>query len=169
MIPTRLQSFQLLWAHNVPENIIRHSIVVSRVAAEVAKNLKGEKINLVLLDRACILHDIGKLNPKGIPHELEGYEILKKHGFDEVADVVRTHTLHYILGKDKPRSLEQKIVFYADKRVMHHKVVSVDVRISDLAKRYPNFKDSIEKSRPFVHKLEKELTGKNVNHKAKKH
>ena len=150
-IPTRQQSFELLWHHNVPDNVIRHSIVVSRVAARICGALQkeGVKVDSVLVDRACILHDIAKISAKqkGVGHEQLGHEILKKHGYDEVARIVLKHALHYILDKkNAPKTIEEKIVYYADKRVMHHKIVELKVRIDDLKLRYPQYKDEIKKS-----------------------
>ncbi len=161
-IPSRQQAFELLWAHNVPQNIIRHSIAVSRVAMEVAEKLKskGKKVDLELLDRACILHDIGKMEgiATGGPHELIGSEIVKKHEFRELSEIIRKHPLHYILDKkNAPKTIEEKILFYADKRVMHHKIVLLKQRLADLEKRYPEYAGSIRKAGPLVLKLEKEL------------
>lgn len=165
-IPSRQESFQLLWQHNVPDNVIRHSIVVSRVAAEVAAELdkKGKKVNLRLLDSSAILHDIGKLQPE---HEKAGFNLLVKHGYREVAEVILTHPLHYILDrKNRPKTIEQKILHYADKRVMHHKVVPVKERLADLRKRYPQYQEKITRAEPLVLKLEAELY-EDVKHKGK--
>ena len=165
-IPTRQQSFELLWHHNIPQNVIRHSIAVSRLAEEVAQNYIKKhpkaKINLELLDRACLLHDISKIaaiqKGKNEDHGELGYELLKKHGYPEVAIIVRKHPLHCILdAKRKPKSLEEKILFYADKRVKDNKVVTLKERLSDLRKRYPEYKAGINKSGPLVLKLEMEL------------
>ena len=161
-VPTRQEAFQLLWRHNVPQNIIRHSIAVSRLAAEIGSSLKakGKKIDLELLDRACILHDIGKMESieKGGSHEKIGYVMLAKHGYKEVGEVIRKHPVHCILDrKNRPKTWEEKILYYSDKRVKHHKVVSLKERIADLKKRYPKYLPDIKKAEPLVYRLEKEL------------
>ncbi len=165
VVPTRNESFELLWHHNTPQNIIRHSIAVSRLAADIGAKLKGEgkKINLALLDRACILHDIGKMvaiQTDGSHGEI-GYSILLKHGYKEVAEVIRTHSLHCILdSKNKPKTWEEKLLYYCDKRVMENKVVSLRERLADLKKRYPKYRESIKKAEPLVYRLEREMLGK---------
>ena len=53
-------------------------------------------------------------------------------------------------------SMEQKIVFYADKRVRNDKKVSLDERYDDLEKRY---KADLSAERKFVKKMEEELLG----------
>lgn len=49
--------------YRVPANIVNHSIQVNRLAVFLAKKLneKGEKINVDLVDRAAILHDMLKI------------------------------------------------------------------------------------------------------------
>ncbi len=163
-IPTRSACFGLLWHHNVPSNVIRHSIAVSKFAAEIAEKLKarGIKVDSELLDRACLLHDIGKLESlsNGGNHEEIGCKILKKHGCDEVAEVIRKHPIHYILDqKNKPSTWEEKILYYADKRAKDHKIVTIRQRLDDFRKRYPKFRESIDRAEPLILKLEKELLG----------
>ncbi|MBI2575023.1 HD domain-containing protein [Candidatus Woesearchaeota archaeon] len=164
-LPTRKESFELLWHHNVPQNIIRHSIAVSRLAADIGARLKaeGKKIDLNLLDRACILHDIGKLAAiqSGGSHGEVGYSILLKHGYREVAEVIRKHPLHCILdSKSRPKAWEEKILYYCDKRVREHRVVSLRERLADLKKRYPQYREGIRRAEPLVYRLEMELLGK---------
>lgn len=162
MVTSREECFELLWKHNVPSEIIRHCIAVSRLACEIAKKLesKGKRINMELLDRACLLHDIGKLESieKGGRHEQIGYNILVKHGLKEIAEVIRKHPLHYISDlKNQPKTWEEKILYYADKRVINHKIAPLKKRLEDLYKRYPQHADSIKKAEPLILKLEKEL------------
>ncbi|MBI4438682.1 HDIG domain-containing protein [Candidatus Woesearchaeota archaeon] len=160
-IPSRRQCLELLWHHNVPKNIISHSLAVSRVALGVAGKLaeKGRRIDFALLDAACILHDIGKMQAvnDGGRHEEIGASIVARHGFSELAAPIRRHPLHYILSKDAPRTIVEKLVFYADKRVMHDRVVSLKTRLADLKKRYPQYTASIDEAAPKVFLLEKEL------------
>ncbi|MBI3033819.1 HDIG domain-containing protein [Candidatus Woesearchaeota archaeon] len=162
VVPSRRECFELLWSHNVPQNIIRHSIAVSRIAADVAQGLllRRKRINLELLDRACLLHDIGKLKAiqTGGNHEEIGYEILAKHGYGEVAEIIRKHPVHYIYDAvNRPSSWEEKVLYYADKRANGHKVVSLRERFADFRKRYQNFRESIDRAEPLAARLEKEL------------
>ncbi len=161
--PSRKECFELLWHHNVPEEVMRHSLAVRRFALKLGERLKaeGKKVDLKLLEASCLLHDIGKAIENGGSHEKIAHKILQKHGCDEVANAVLKHPLYCILdSKNKPNSLEEKILFYADKRVMGHKVVPLKRRLDDFKKRYPQYKDTIKKAEPYVIELEKELQGK---------
>ena len=54
----------------------------------------------------------------------------------------------------QPKTIEEKIVFYADKRVKDNKIVSLEERFEDIKKRYNlNLTRELE----FVKKIEKEI------------
>ena len=62
-IPTVPECYKLLnEVGALPQNIIRHSEQVTKVALYLGRKLieKGEKVNLELLRAACLLHDIAK-------------------------------------------------------------------------------------------------------------
>ena len=76
---------------------------------------------------ASLLHDVKKLSKSD--HVIEGYEFIKSLGFPEVAVIIRKHGLSHIDNDDfMPKTWEEKIVFYADKRVNHDKIVNLDER-----------------------------------------
>lgn len=167
-LPSRKECFNLMKKYNVPENILKHSLTVNRLANQLANSLiaKGELINKTLVDRASLLHDIGKFKAsnEGSFHEEEGYKILKKEGFNEIADIVRKHSLFSVLdNKEAPVTWEEKIVFYADKRVNEDKIVTLKERISYLKERYGKNKSilkKIEAAEPLIYQIEKEIFDK---------
>lgn len=140
--------------HNALPNVIKHVIAVSNVAKKVYDNLakKGIKINKLLVIAGALLHDIGR----GKEHHTDtGYKLVKSLGYPEVAMLVKRHSLAHIDQEDYiPKTVEEKIVFYADKRVIGNKVVSIEERIIDIKKRY---NIPIEKEMEFTKKIEKEL------------
>jgi len=55
---------------------------------------------------------------------------------------------------------EKEIIFYADKRVMHDKVVTIDTRVADLVERYgktDKLKDMIVHNKKFILELESKI------------
>jgi putative nucleotidyltransferase with HDIG domain len=118
-------------------NIIAHSRQVARVAVFLAKALKEQKIalNLHLIEAGAILHDIAKtysIEHPGVQHTEKGAKWLERLGYPELAEIARFHV-------DLPDELkidEKTIVNYADKRVKHHIIVSLEERFADLLKRY---------------------------------
>src|SRR3989344_790033 len=135
-----------------PLHVARHCRAVADFAVELGKGLiaAGEKIDLDLVRAAALLHDFVRvvdfrsLNPEKFPdpisgedieilkrlrekykgrrHADAGAEILAKKGFADIANVVKKHKFLQI--EEGFETWEEKLVYYADKRVKHHSVVT---------------------------------------------
>lgn len=152
----------------------------------------GEKIDLAKLRHAALLHDILKLcdfkeldlrffnqnytaediqfwsslikSCNHIGHIQAAYNALKDIGEDEIAEIVKKHDFNCLIKpKECPKTWEEKILYYTDKRVRHDQIVSLAERLVDGRKRYfpdgnlPPEDPLIEKA---LYRLEKELCGK---------
>jgi HD superfamily phosphodiesterase len=141
-IPTEKQAKQLWDTYNVPENKRRHLLLVSRVAEFLARRLMAQSvshvggnhqaivINTQLLVAAALLHDIDKNIEKlpGERHPDTAVRVLCELGMNEVASLVKKHSLHMINDpKTAPKSWEEKVLFLADKMVKYD-VITVDKR-----------------------------------------
>ncbi len=162
---------ELLEKHGVPENVIRHSLRVRDVAVFLAEKLngKGEEINIEQIESGALLHDIAKIRTleTGEDHGLEASRVLREEGFEEVAEIAEKHMLFAVLKENLVASWEEKIVWYADKRVDHDKIVSLEKRFQKLVERYAgNDKEKAIKIKSCLvpaKKIEKEIfsiTGK---------
>jgi len=69
-------------------------------------------------------------------HEEAVTTFLKDEGFLDLASIIEMHGLN--LENAQEMTIEQKLLFYADKRVVFDQVVTVDERFSDFSKRYAN-------------------------------
>jgi len=139
IIPNREECLRLMGEYGMLENIISHSLKVAKVALflSVELNKKGQKIDLGLVEAASLLHDLTKtqcLKSKE-DHARTGCQLLKKMGYERVGEIVARHIW---LGEESNPSCvcEEEIVNYADKRVMHDRVVSLKDRFRDLKERY---------------------------------
>ncbi len=121
------------------ENIIDHSIEVANVALYLSTELnrRGQRINLLLVEAASLLHDLTKKDSFKTKedHAWTGSRLLKEMGYEEVGEVVAQHIW---LSHDIDPLLvsEEEVVNYADKRVMHDRIVSLEERFNDLRDRY---------------------------------
>lgn len=153
-IPAREDCIDILNKNKTPSNVIEHCKTVCEVAEDVADKLinNGIKVNRKLVVAAALLHDIERVKEN---HIAEGAKLLKNMGFPEVSEVIRKHSLHGIEDQNRqPKTIEEKIVFYADKRVMRNNIVSLEERFEDLKKRYNlDFTKELE----FTKKIEEEL------------
>jgi putative nucleotidyltransferase with HDIG domain len=153
-IPSKEKCLDILNKNKTLPNIIEHCKAVCGFAEDLAEKLikKGIEVNKKLVAAAALLHDIERLKEN---HVIAGAKLLKSMGFSEVAEIVRKHTMYAV---EEPggqlNTIEEKIVFYADKKVKGNKIVSLEERFEDLKKRYNK---DFTKELKFTKKLEEEL------------
>jgi uncharacterized protein len=160
-LPTRKECFEIIEKYHVPQHIVRHSMAVTKLGVFLAQKLKekGIAIDVELVERACLLHDVVRICEfkefncdnfgqtvtehekttwnrlkakfKGISHEYAAYALLKEK-YPVLALTVRKHRYAALLDEaERPKTWEEKLVYYADKRVMHDKVVALKERLQE--------------------------------------
>jgi len=137
-IPSREECSELMAQYSMLPNIVEHSIQVMRVSLAITDNLKsGVRVNRDMVVAAALLHDITKTRSLQTKehHDVSGGELLRKIGFIRVAEIVEQHVFFRNLNL-KGSLEEREIVYYADKRVMHDKIVTIQERVHDLVQRY---------------------------------
>jgi uncharacterized protein len=162
-VPTEAECYEIIKRFNMLDNIVRHSEMVTAVSLALADNLKDPSIvqrSLVL--SAALLHDIAKtrtIGSKELRHDMIGGQIMREMGYDAIAEIVESHVVFEGFNPDGGLE-EREIVFYADKRVMHDRIVSIDDRVDDLVERYgisPRIVTLITENKAFVLQLESKL------------
>jgi len=125
-------------------NIREHSFMVMHVALTLGRALVAADfpLNLPLIEAGALLHDIGKTPclGTGVNHAEWGAVILEGRGYPQVARVVREHAYP---APDPGSMGEAEVVNYADKRVLHHRVVTLAERFVDLQNRYCRTPESL--------------------------
>ena len=138
-IPGVNECLALMEQYHMLPNIKDHSIVVTEVAGVITKGLiaAGYDLSLETVIAGALLHDIGKTAclDNDDDHAARGLEICLAHNLKTIADIVAEHV---ILKSYAPQNgfAEKEIVYYADKRVNHDKVVSLEERLAYILKRY---------------------------------
>ena len=110
------------------EEDIRHSILVAQKAVDIAGRT-GMKLDMELVARGALFHDLGKALTHSFQHGELGAEIGKSFGLPKsVTDIARKH-FHGGLTPGEaraldlppvdytPRLLEERIILYADRLV----------------------------------------------------
>ena len=151
--------------YHVPRHIAEHSRTVAKLAVFLGERLKekGTAVDIDLVDRACLLHDIVRVcdfkeldydrfeqavteedrakwdeiraKYKGVRHEDAAYDILRGR-YPAVALTIKRHRYMAMLEeKERPETWEEKLVYYADMRVRHDKIVPLRERLEDGHKR----------------------------------
>ena len=138
-IPSREDCLKLMDQFGMLENIVNHSLKVAKVALFLAVELnkKGQRIDYGLVEASSLLHDLTKTEclKTREDHAVTGAQLLKKMGYERVGQVVAEH-IQVSEGKDPLWVSEEEVVNYADKRVQHDRIVSLEERFSDLKDRY---------------------------------
>lgn len=164
-LPSREECIELLRECHVPVHIIKHSKAVAKLGVFLARRLveQGIPVNVDLVERACLLHDIfrvcefplqdfsrfeqlvteedkarwRKLKERhgGARHEDAACAYLKD-AYPVLAQTIRKHRYTAIVDEeDRPRTWEEKVVYYADKRAMHDKIVPLPERLAEAHQR----------------------------------
>lgn len=177
----------LTWRRELklPELIGKHSDAVASVCETLGTHLlkRGKLLRPMLLKRSAELHDLLRFvdfhpqHPKlfapptdaqhqlweswkrrypGMIHEAAAAAFLRERGFPAIAKVIETHGLR--VPPHVHTTIEQILLFYADKRVKLDQIVSLQERFDDFAHRYGN--DRIEESKLWLRQskeIEREL------------
>ncbi len=163
MIPNREECLRLMDDFGMLGNIVDHSLEVARVALFLSEELnkRGQKIDLALVEAASLLHDLTKTECiiTKEDHALTGSRVLESMGYSRVGEVVAQHI--WLVKEGDPSIVsEEEIVNYADKRVMHDRIVSLKDRFNDLRKRYgenPTALQYMDRLERMTYNIEKKI------------
>lgn len=165
MIPTRSQCQALFKRYQLPSQKKIHVEAVTDLAIYLAREIKKNhpeiSINMELLEAAALLHDIDKAIPKqvGERHPDAAVRVLRDLDMGEVAQIVSRHSLHHILDpKTAPQSLEEKLVYLADK-MTKFEVIGIEHRFKLwYRENLPTEAISeLDRALPLVRQLQKEI------------
>lgn len=159
------QAARLIEKYALPDWLQRHSAVVRDAAWELAEALAahGAQLDVEQVTAGAWLHDIGKSPLVGgdpRDHGELSALILAAEGLPELGEMARRHPVYAILDPARaPRTLEEKIVHYADRRG-GLAMLSVEDRLAEQAERFPESAAQIRAALGPVKELERELFAK---------
>jgi uncharacterized protein len=122
------EDLALLLKAGLSEEDIRHSILVAEKALDIARRT-GKDLDLELIARGALFHDLGKALTHSYQHGEIGAEMGKRYGLPKaITDVARKHFHGGISVKEArqldlpvldytPRLLEERIILYADRLI----------------------------------------------------
>jgi len=163
-IPGVNDCLQFMEQYHMLPNIKDHSIVVSRVAGVITHGLinAGHALSLETVIAGALLHDIGKTAclDNDDDHAAKGLEICLALNLETIADIVAEHVILKNYAPENGFS-EKEVVYYADKRVNHDQVVSLEERLAYILQRYGRNDEvrcqAIEKNYARCQDLEKRM------------
>lgn len=160
-VPTTAQAELLLASFDLPDGVVTHSRGVSRVAAEAARHLAaaGIEVDPQLVAVAALLHDVDKPETRqdGRRHGLLGAQWIAERGYPELAEPIASHPISTLLDPSRaPRGWASVAVAVADRHV-GQEFMTIDQRIDDQARRYPDVRDGLDALRAPAHAMEADL------------
>lgn len=139
----------VLWEkYAVPAHIREHSSLVACIATELAKaaNVAGFDVDVQEV-RACgLLHDLAKaytIRNRGSHAQLGAAWVVMETGNPRIAQGV-AHHVWWPWETDVRNHFLPMAVIYADKRVAHDRIVTLEERYHDLMERYGTTQESID-------------------------
>jgi len=174
---------QLASVHRIPGQVKdtwRHSTVIWRFADSIARSaiLNGYSVDRKFLKVACYIHDLGRMVTGGLAsrqlrpaiyHLYEGYYFLINRGYPQLARVCLSHVCGvgstaalnkrygFIAKNYFPKSIEEKIVAYADARTDPKKGVGPYIWPFSYPvkrfKKYPGVVIRLKRQQSFIIKI----------------
>lgn len=132
-LPSEEECYAIIKRANTPIKVINHCKQVAQLSCAIGSFLvrSGSPLNLDLIRKAALLHDLAKGEQQ---HAQAGARMLEH--FPEVANIVVEH-MDICLKLDQPIT-EKEIVYLADKLVLEDKIISLNDRFSGPLEQYKN-------------------------------
>jgi len=157
-LPTRREALNLLVKAGCSLQVVKHCKRVSAFAVKIAKacQRKQSNVDVGLVEISGLLHDIGRSRTHSVDHAMEGGMIARAFNLpDSVVLIIERHAgggipkeeakkLGWSARDYLPKTLEEKIVCYADKRVADLRIVPIEETVKayavDLGRNHPAIK-----------------------------
>lgn len=145
-----------------PDWLRTHSRLVGAVGAALARARAGlgDVLDVDGVTLAAFLHDIGR-SPllAGDPREHNELSalILAAEGLPACVEPARRHAIYTVLDPaTAPRSMEEKLVYVADRRG-GMRIQTIEDRAKDTAGRHPAYADEVARAIPTALAIEREV------------
>ena len=143
-------------------NLMIHVEMVAALAYQMAFWLRqaGQAVDPLLAHRGGLLHDVCKLSAREgtVRHPEAGARLLEGKGQPVLAEIVRRHGLYSLLQTgSRPRTWEEKLVYYADKLVESNHVAPIEQRLTRIRERYGLNAHTIQRLTTLVKELGAEV------------
>lgn len=162
LLPDIQQCLTWMEKEGTTQSLLQHVFTVAQCAYQMAQMFRdrGEVVDPLLVHRGGLLHDLDKLSRHQyhLPHSDRSTEFLESEGYPDLAQIAHRHVVFTLLQEERqPRTLEEKLVYYADKISEGGRVVKLSQRIEGLILRHPKYAEETRAAERAALALEQEL------------
>jgi uncharacterized protein len=147
-LPSFTEALGILHELGCSDELVRHCRLVSKIGEEIANicKSKGVDVNVDLIVIGGLLHDLGRSETHSVQHAVVGAQLAQKMGLPRrLILIIERHIGAGIPSEEAvslglperdyvPRSLEERIVAYADKLVCGDRRTTIDSETYRLSK-----------------------------------
>jgi uncharacterized protein len=148
-LPSSQKAVNLLSEVGCSKKVIAHCKAVSALAVKFAEacEKKGLNVDVNLVEIGALLHDIGRSKTHGVDHAAVGVEIARSLNIPEsIVSIIECHIGGGIAADEAkelglpikdyfPKTLEEKLVAYADKLIEGSRVVPIERTIEHFSRK----------------------------------
>jgi uncharacterized protein len=160
-LPSFTEALEILYDLGCSDELVRHCKLVSKIGEDLANSCKskGIDVNVNLVVIGGLLHDLGRSETHSIYHGVVGAQLAQKIGLPRsLILIIERHIGAGIPSEEAvlsglperdyiPRSLEERIVAYADKLVCGNRRTTIDSEICRLSNELGSFHPAIQRLR----------------------
>jgi uncharacterized protein len=159
ILPSYAEALEILHKLGCSDELIRHCMLVSKIGEDIAYTCKSKgvdvDVNLVVV--GGLLHDIGRSQTHSIQHGVFGSQLARKMGLTQrLILIIERHIGAGIPSEEAvllglperdyiPRSLEERIVAYADKLVSGDHRTRIESEIHRLSEKLGSSHPAIQR------------------------
>jgi uncharacterized protein len=148
-LPSPEEAIKILRECGCSAHVIRHCKAVAKLAVQIAEKCvnNGTHVDIELAQIGALLHDIGRAKTHGVNHPIVGAEIARSLGLpSSLVSIIERHLGGGISAEEArefgwpegtyiPKTLEEKIVTYADKLIEGERRVPIEKTVQKLKNR----------------------------------
>jgi uncharacterized protein len=145
-LPSAEEAIKILIENGCSPRVIDHCKAVAELAVNIATRCKrnGINVNVQLVHIGALLHDLGRSKTHSVHHVIVGAEIARSANLpSDIISIIERHVGGGIsseeaskLGWPKkdylPKTIEEKIVAYADKLIKGAEIVPIEETLRTL-------------------------------------
>lgn len=145
-LPSPREAIKILKESGCSTNIMRHCKAVAELAIRIAGKCveNGINVNVQLIHIGALLHDVGRSKTHSVHHVVVGADIARSLNLPApIISIIERHVGGGITAEEAsklglpnksyvPKTLEEKIVAYADKLIEGSKVVPIEKTVRKL-------------------------------------